>query len=179
MRFDVPNVGDPNGAYAGAISRIMADATSGFDALTFWAKATKTGTINEIGLDKTLEKINIRLHSNLELTTYWKQYTIAIPDPSKLTRESGFVLVCGRPEDGEGYSFWIWWIAIWKLGTVAQPKAFHFWWPGCSIQTFAGVTTPISGLKQTVNLGNGTGTKPLLLLQAISIYFSGSQCSNC
>ncbi|MDZ7613355.1 MAG: hypothetical protein U5K51_06300 [Flavobacteriaceae bacterium] len=50
MRIDVPNFGDPTGAYAGAIFR---DANgrdlSDFDALTFWAKASQAATINEIG----------------------------------------------------------------------------------------------------------------------------------
>ena len=55
MRFDVPNVGDPNGAYAGAIFPDYGGRDlSGFDALTFWAKATKKGTINESVLDKIL-----------------------------------------------------------------------------------------------------------------------------
>ena len=50
MRFDVPNYGDPEGAYAGAI---FPDATgrdlSGYDALTFWAKGSQSATINEVG----------------------------------------------------------------------------------------------------------------------------------
>ncbi|TVR36041.1 MAG: hypothetical protein EA390_01030, partial [Balneolaceae bacterium] len=51
MRFDVPNVGDPDGAFAGAIFR---DDNGGrnltsFNALTFYAKGTKAGTINDIG----------------------------------------------------------------------------------------------------------------------------------
>ncbi len=50
MRFDVPNVGDPAGAYAGAIfpDNGGRDLT-GYDALTFWARATQAATINEIG----------------------------------------------------------------------------------------------------------------------------------
>jgi hypothetical protein len=53
MRFDVPNVGDPLGAYSGAIFRTeTARDLSGYDALTFWAKGTQAGLINEIGFDK-------------------------------------------------------------------------------------------------------------------------------
>ena len=50
MRIDVPNVGDPSGAYAGAIFPDYSGRDlSGFDALTFWAKASQAATINEIG----------------------------------------------------------------------------------------------------------------------------------
>ena len=157
MRFDVPNVGDPNGAYAGAIFPDYGGRDlSGFDALTFWAKATKTGTINEIGFGQDFgeNKYQVSL-PNLELTTYWKQYTIAIPDPSKLTRESGLFWYAEGPEDGEGYSFWIDELQFEKLGTIAQPRPSIFDGQDAPVQTFAGVTTPVSGLKQTVNLGNG------------------------
>ncbi|MCB9035486.1 MAG: Ig-like domain-containing protein [Lewinellaceae bacterium] len=157
MRFDVPNVGDPNGAYAGAIFPDYGGRDlSGFDALTFWAKATKTGTVNEIGFGQDFRENKYQVSlSNLELTTYWRQYTIAIPDPSKLTRESGLFWYAEGPEDGEGYSFWIDELQFEKLGTVAQPRPSIFDGLDASIQTFAGVTTPVSGLKQTVNLGNG------------------------
>ena len=41
MRFDVPNVGNPNGAYAGAIFPDNGGRDlSEFDALTFWAHPT-------------------------------------------------------------------------------------------------------------------------------------------
>ena len=50
MRFDIPNFGDPTGSFAGAIFPDMGGRDlSGYDALTFWAKATKAATINEIG----------------------------------------------------------------------------------------------------------------------------------
>jgi hypothetical protein len=157
MRFDVPNVNDPNGAYAGAIfpdygGRDLSD----FDALTFWAKATQKGTINEIGfgLDFRENKYQVSFN-NLELTTNWRQYTIAIPDPSKLTQERGLFWYAEGPEDGVGYSFWIDELQFEKLGTVAQPRPSIFDGGNVPIQTFAGASTPVSGLKQTFNLGNG------------------------
>ena len=157
MRFDVPNVGDPDGAYAGAIFPDYGGRDlSGFDALTFWAKATKKGTINEIGFGQDFrENKYLVTLNNLELSTYWKQYTIAIPDPSKLTRESGLFWYAEGPEDGEGYSFWVDELQFEKLGTVAQPRPSIFDGQDAPIQTFAGVTVPVSGLKQTFNLGDG------------------------
>ena len=75
MRFDVPSVGDPAGAFAGAI---FPDFTgrdlSGYDALTFWAKATFPGTINEIGFGNDFgeNKFLVTL-PNLQLTTNWRK----------------------------------------------------------------------------------------------------------
>jgi hypothetical protein len=157
MRFDVPNVGDPRGAFAGAIfPDYGARDLSGFDALTFWAKASKRGTINEIGFGQDFEenKYLVTLN-NLELNTNWRQYTIAIPDPSKLTQESGLFWYSEGPEDGEGYTLWIDELKFEKTGTVGQPRPFIFEGTEATLQAFVDVVTPVSGLRQTVNLGSG------------------------
>ncbi|MEZ4954206.1 MAG: Ig-like domain-containing protein [Saprospiraceae bacterium] len=157
MRFDVPNVGDPNGAYAGAIFPDYGGRDlSEFDALTFWAKATKKGTINEIGFGQDFrENKYLTTLNNLELTTNWRQYTIAIPDPAKLTQESGLFWYAEGPENNEGYTFWIDELQFEKLGTVAQPRPAIFNGEDGVITTFAGVQTPVPGLTQTFNLDNG------------------------
>lgn len=157
MRFDVPNVGDPKGAYAGAIFPDYGGRDlSGFDALTFWAKASKKGTINEIGFGQDFKgnKYLVTLN-NLELTTNWRQYTIAIPDPAKLTRESGLFWYAEGPENNEGYTFWIDELQFEKLGTIAQPRPSIYNGDNGAITTFVGVKTPIPGLTQTFNLGDG------------------------
>ena len=158
MRFDVPNVGDPNGAYAGAIFPDYGGRDlSGFDALTFWAKATKKGTINEIGFGQDFrENKYLVTLNNLELTTNWRQYTIAIPDPSKLTEMNGLFWYAEGPENGEGYTFWVDELKFEKLGTVAQPRPAIVDGLDGSITTFPGVVTPIPGLTQTFNLGDGS-----------------------
>ncbi len=157
MRFDVPNVGDPDGAYAGAIFPDYGRRDlSEFDALTFWAKATKKGTINDIGFGQDFgeNKYQVSL-PNLELTTNWRQYTIGIPDPSKLTQESGLFWYAEGPENGEGYTFWIDELQFEKLGTVAQPRPSILEGQDITTQSFIGVVTPISNLNQTFNLGDG------------------------
>jgi len=157
MRFDVPNVGDPDGAYAGAIFPDYGGRDlSGFDALTFWAKASKAATINEIGFGKDFgeNKFQVTLF-NLELTTNWRQYTIAIPDPSKLTEVDGLFWYSEGPEDGVGYSFWIDELKFEKTGKVAQLRPAIFEGTEAAVQTFVGVSTSVAGLQQTVNLGNG------------------------
>ena len=157
MRFDIPNVGDPNGAFAGAIFPDYGGRDlSSFDALTFWAKASNKGTINEIGFGQDFEDNKYLVTLNgLELTTNWRQYSIAIPDPSKLTQESGLFWYAEGPEDGKGYSFWVDELKFESTGTVAHPRPSIYDGEDAPVQTFVGVSTPVSGLKHTVNLGNG------------------------
>jgi hypothetical protein len=157
MRFDVPNVGDPLGAFAGAIFPDFSgrDLTE-YDALTFWAKGTIAGTINEIGFGQDFgENKYLTTLQNLKLTTNWQKYTIPIPDPSKLTQEKGLFWYAEGPEEGNGYSFWIDELKYEKLGTVAQPRPKIFDGEDITQQSFAGANISVSGLTQTFNLANG------------------------
>ena len=156
MRFDVPNVGDPAGAYAGAI---FPDFTgrdlSGYDALTFWAKGTIPGTINEIGFGNDFGENKFMVTMpNLQLTTNWRKYTIPIPDPDKLTLEKGMFWYAEGPENGYGYTFWIDELKFEKLGTIAQPKPAIFNGVDLVQQTFTGIDIIIKGT-QTFNLESG------------------------
>ena len=86
MRFDVPNLGDPEGAFAGAIfpDNGGRDLT-GYDALTFYAKGSQAGAINEIGFGNDFDENKyVTTLSNLQLTTNWRKFVIPIPDASKL-----------------------------------------------------------------------------------------------
>jgi hypothetical protein len=156
MRFDVPNVGDPAGAFAGAI---FPDFTgrdlSGYDALTFWAKGTIPGAINEIGFgyDFDENKFIVTL-PNLQLTTNWRKYIIPIPDPYKLTLEKGMFWYGEGPEDGNGYTFWIDELKFENLGTIAQPQPAILDGEDKVQQTFIGNNIALYGT-QTFNLGSG------------------------
>ncbi|WP_197672882.1 carbohydrate-binding protein [Nonlabens sp. Hel1_33_55] len=158
MRFDVPNVGDPDGAFAGAIFQ---DLNGGrnltkYDALTFYAKATTAGTINEIGFGQDFGDAKYLVtRQNLRLTTNWKKYIIPIPDASKLTQESGLLWYAEGPEDGDGYTFWLDTVQFESLGTVAQPRPRIFNGEDVVQQTFVGSSPAITGLTQTLNTANG------------------------
>ena len=90
MRFDVPVEGDPAGAYAGAIFR---DDNGGrnltqYDALTFWAKATQSAKINDIGFGQDFGENKFEVSKRgLQLTTNWVKYVIPIPDASRLIKK--------------------------------------------------------------------------------------------
>lgn len=158
MRFDVPNVGDPEGAYAGAIfpdysGRDLSD----FDALTFWAKASKAATINEIGygVDFAEDKYFVT-KQNLRINTAWTKYIIPIPDPYKLTLEKGMFFYATGPENNDGFSFWIDELQFEKLGTIAQPKPAILNGEDILQTSFIGSSVDLNtGLTLTVNLASG------------------------
>lgn len=158
MRFDVPNVGDPDGAFAGAIFPDFGGRDlTGFDALTFWAKATTAATINEIGFGNDFDENKFLVsRNNLRITTGWTKYTIPIPNPSLLNVESGMFWYSEGPEDGNGYTFWIDELKFEKLETVAQPRPAIFEGKDEVAQSFIGAKLSMTGLTQTFNLADGT-----------------------
>jgi hypothetical protein len=158
MRFDVPNVGDPLGAYAGAIFRTAtARDLSEYDALTFWAKGTQAGLINEIGLGQDFGENKYLVTTNLQLTTNWKKYIIPIPDAYKLTAERGMFWYAEGAENGKGYTFWIDELKFEKLGTIAQPKPSILNGQDKVETQFMGNSVSMAnyGLTQTFNLESG------------------------
>lgn len=157
MRFDVPNVNDPEGAFAGGV---FIDAggrdLTGYDAITFWAKGSQSATLNSVGFgnDFGLNKYMVTMN-NLSLATYWKKYTIPIPDASKLKMEKGMFWYAEGPEEGKGYTFWIDEVKFEKLGTLAHPTPAIFEGVNKVEDSFIGVNMTITGLTQTFNLGTG------------------------
>ena len=158
MRFDVPNVGDPLGAYAGAIFRDDnggRDLTS-YNALTFYAKGTIAGTINEIGFGQDFfgNEYAVTLN-NLKLTTNWEKYVIPIPDASVLTSSQGLFWYAEGPEDGDGYSFWVDEVKYENLSGLAQARPAINNGNDETQTSFIGSTIQVPGLNYTINKANG------------------------
>ncbi len=162
MRFDVPNADDPEGNYAGAIFRIDGEGSgrdlSGFDALTFWAKASQAVTIGEIGFGEDFgENKYVTTRTNVSLTTNWVKYIVPIPDPSKLIQERGMLRYSaggiGPVGNEVGYTFWLDEVKFEKLGTVAQPQPKILNGEDLVQQTFTNSNVDIAagGLTQTFN----------------------------
>ena len=175
MRFDVPNVGDPDGAYAGAI---FPDATgrdlSGYDALTFWAKASQTGTINEIGFGNDFGENKYMVSMvNVVLSTNWKKIIIPLPVPAKLTAEKGMFWYAEGPENGNGYSFWIDELKYEKLGTIAHGQASIMNGNNVSRTTFVGVNATIDGVIATFSMPSG-GNQSVLINPAYLSFTSSN-----
>jgi hypothetical protein len=158
MRFDIPQfgVGYGGATFPSASPRDL----SGYDALTFWARASQGADINEIGFGingDTNNKFQVTMQ-NLPITTMWTKYVIAIPDATKLNQEKGmfwYAEGAENPSDEGGYTFWIDELKFEKLGTIAQPQPAILNGEDQVQQTFVDTNITLTGLTQTFNLGSG------------------------
>ncbi len=160
MRFDVPNSNDPEGNYAGGIFRVDGAGRdlSGYDALTFWAKASQGVTVGEIGFGEDFYPNKyITTMKNVSIGTNWKKYIIPIPDAAKLIQEKGMFRYSTGTQgtNGSGYIFWIDELKFEKLGTIGQPRPSIANGINKTVSSFIGVTIPIVDLKETFNMPSG------------------------
>jgi hypothetical protein len=160
MRFDVPNANDPQGNYAGGIFKVDGSGRdlTGYDALTFWAKASQGVTVGEIGFGEDFfPNKYITTIKNVSIGTNWKKFIIPIPDASKLVQEKGMLRYSAGTQgtNGSGYTFWIDELKFEKLGTIGQPRPSIANGVNKIISSFIGVTIPITDLKETFNLPSG------------------------
>lgn len=159
IRIDVPNADDPGGNFAGAIFRIDGAGRDlqDYNVLTFYARASQAATISEIGFGQDFLGDTYRaFRTNVKFTTNWQKFVIPIPDPSKLLEERGvFQFAAGGigPEGEEvGFSFWIDELRFEKLGTVAQPLPRIVNGENQSVNSFNGVTLPVTGTSVVLNV---------------------------
>lgn len=157
MKFAVPDAGDPQGAYAGgAYFTSTGRDLTGYDALTFWAKASKAATIDVVGFGNDFgESKYLTVLNGVAVNTNWQKFIIPIPDASKLTQEKGMFFYSEGPEDGLGYTFWIDEVTFENLGTLAHPRAAILLGQDQVIGAETGQQLPIGGLTATFNLPTG------------------------
>ncbi len=159
MRIAVPNAGDPKGAYAGGAYFTSAGRDlTGYDALTFWAKATKGATIDVLGFGNDLSGASnfIATRLGMKVSTIWEKYIIPIPLASKLVAERGMFFFSEGPENDFGYNIWFDEVKFEKLGTLAHPKPAILETQDQSINAQVGDNLPIGGTFVTYNLPDGT-----------------------
>lgn len=164
MKFEVPDAGDPRGAYAGgAYFTETPRDLSGYNALTFYAKATQAATLDVVGFGNDLGDSRYQVTIlGLDVNTNWKKYIIPIPDPSRLTAEKGMFFYSEGPENERGYTFWIDELKFEKLGTIAHPEFSILNGEEQSETSFIGVTKNINGLSASFNLPTGVDQKIFL-----------------
>lgn len=170
MKFAVPDAGDPKGAYAGGgfITTVGRDL-SGYDALTFWAKASKAATIDVVGFGNDFgeSKFQVTLKA-VKVNSNWQKFIIPIPDPSKLTQEKGMFFYSEGPENDLGYTFWIDDLKFEKLGTIAHPKPAILDGQNQVFSVESEQKLNIGGLKVAFNLPTGIDQS----VEAAPAYFS-------
>lgn len=124
LKVTVPEEGYPNGSFAGgAFTTDILRDLSGYNALTFWAKASITATLNTAGIgnDNTGTSRFTAEVNGLPLTTAWAKYVIPIPLAEKLTAEGGLFYFAEGHENGAGYDIWFDDIQFENLDTITDP----------------------------------------------------------
>lgn len=180
IRINVPNADNTTGNYAGAILRVDGAGRnlSGFDAITFWAKASQGVRVDAFGFGQDFLENKFQVTTNnVGIETGWNKYIIPIPDPSKLIEERGvFWYAMGtQATGGLGYTVWLDEIKFEKLGTVAQPRPAILNGQNVVQQSFTGTSIPLSGLTQTYNLASG---QDVTVVAAPSYYNFVTSASN-
>lgn len=108
MRFDIPNVGDPDGGFTGGtFFSTEGRNLTGYNVLTFWAKGLQAATIEiGFGLDNK-GSVDYKASCTQKISTTWKKYYLPIPDASKLKSEKGLLYVSAGAKNTDGFTFWL------------------------------------------------------------------------
>lgn len=149
MAISVPEPSDPLGSWAGGTfySTIGRDLR-GYDALTFYAKASVTTEL-ECGIGNWGDTKYLASISGVKLNEHWRQVVIPIPNPAKLTSEQGLFYYSAGAVDGHAYTIWIDNVRFEKLNTLAHYRIQDMEVPG-----FPGKLN-LGNITTFVNLPNG------------------------
>ena len=155
LKVSVPASGYTGGAFKLAPAADL----SGFNAVTFWAKASAARTLDTVGLGNDSTHTTYQAEWKVvALTTTWTKYVLPIPLASRLTAEGGaFHYAMGSTPQG-AFTFWFDQIQYEKLPSTVLGA------PSASIgsetlskavgDTFAvdglSVSFPVNGVAQTV-----------------------------
>ncbi|TVR17767.1 MAG: glycosyl hydrolase family 16, partial [Balneolaceae bacterium] len=169
MRFEVPDVGDPRGAYAGGTFFTTSPRDlSGYNAITFWAKASQPVTIDVFGIGNDLgENRYLASLNGTNLNTNWKQVIIPIPNPEKLTAARGMFFYSAGAINERGYTFWVDQVRYENLGTLAHAEFTIFDGEDLNETSFIGISRPLSGVSSKFNLPTGVD----LMVNTAPAYF--------
>jgi len=125
LKVTVPGPGAQDGTYAGgAFTTFNARDLSGYNALTFYAKASMDATLDVAGLgnDNTGTSLYTAQRHALPLTTEWNWYVIPIPLPERLELEKGLFFFAEGYENEMGYTIWFDEVRFDSLGILSDPR---------------------------------------------------------
>jgi len=126
LKVVVPGPGDPSGWFAGgAFTSNQYRNLSGYNAIVFWAKASKDGVLLDIaglGNDNTGTSKFSAGWGAIAMNTSWQRYVIPIPLPAKLVSERGLFFFAEGYENNEGYTFWLDDIMFANVGSITNPR---------------------------------------------------------
>jgi hypothetical protein len=151
LRVTVPGPDPVEWFSGGAFTTDQMRDLSGYNALTFWARASKTATLNTAGLgnDNTGTSKYTAEVSDLPLTTTWTKYIIPIPLADRLTNEQGLFYFAEGHENNQGYEFWLDEIQFEYLNNISNPRPVM---PNKTSTTFVGATVNLDSTRVTFDV---------------------------
>lgn len=155
IKIIVPSVGDPAGSYSGgAFITHRARDFSGYNAVSFWVRASRPVSLDVCGLgnDNTGNSGFVAQRAGVPITTNWTQVIVPIPDAGKLTNEAGMFYFAEGPQSGVGLTMWLDDIRYVNTASVANPR------PSLTTQTIntiVGLTPSLTGTTKTIFAVNG------------------------
>ena len=158
MKVTVPAAGNPAATYAGGgfVSNVVRDL-SGYDALTFWAKASRAVTFDVAGLGNDVtgtSRFEAR-RSAIAMTTTWTRYVIPIPLPARLTAERGLFFIAEGPEGGLGCDVWFDDVRFERTGSITNPRPSM---TSRALTAFVGGSVSPTGTQTIFNVGGADVT---------------------
>ncbi len=154
LKVTVPAPGG-SGTYAGGafVTSIPRDLSS-YDALTFWAKASRAVTLDVAGLgnDNTGTSRFEARRSAIALTTTWTKFVIPVPLPARLASERGLFFLAEGPEGGLGADLWFDDVRFERTNAATNPRPSMF---TRTVSTFVGATVTPAGT-QTIFVVDGS-----------------------
>jgi hypothetical protein len=149
LKVTVPGPGDAAGFFAGGAFK--ADAAwdlSGYDVLSFWARADKNASVNVAGLGNDAGASQYMVEAtSLDISGVWRKFYVPIPDPSVLSSESGLFYFAEAHENDQGYTIWLDDIRFESLGASVVRAAMT----SSTLTLEVGSTVQVEGLTATVN----------------------------
>jgi hypothetical protein len=172
LKVTVPPPGDPSGTYAGGAFTVYPTRDlSGYTALTFYAKASKSSTLDVAGLgnNNTGESLYEALWRSIPLDTSWAKMIIPIPYPARLTEEDGLFFFAEGAEGGVGHTIWFDEVMFEDVETITNPRPSML---TQTIGTFVGASVDIQGTKVIFDVDGSDQT--IEHLPAYFDYFSSN-----
>ncbi len=122
LKFTVtPALGYAGGVIVASTARDL----SGYNALTFWVKASRAAVLDKAGFgnDNTGGSLYEAMRTAISIDTSWSQVIVPIPLPSRLAHERGLFTVAQGIQTG-ALVFWIDDIqfAVISDGSIADPR---------------------------------------------------------
>lgn len=158
LKVTVPAPGNASGGYAGgAFVSSVPRSLTGYNALTFWVRASIAAKLDVAGLgnDNTGTSRFSAERREIDVSTTWTKVILPIPASAKLTAERGLFFFAEGPENGAGYDLWFDDVKFEQLTDLGTPT------PAIPTQTLTqevGNTVNIVGTTVAYSAGGSTVT---------------------